>query len=188
MIVNQADEETQLPDVQALVVRAQGGDADAYAALYERFAKKIHSYLRYHLANGGEAAEDLAADVFMRAWRKLGSYQSNGGTFSAWLFRIAHNRLIDHVRAQRKRAGVSLDECGNLADPSAETGIEVALTHEQLAGALAGLTDEQRTVIVHRFLRDRSLADTGRLMDKSEDAVKQLQVRALRSMRRALAA
>jgi RNA polymerase sigma-70 factor (ECF subfamily) len=186
--VIQLIEEAQASDVEALVVRAQQGDAEAYATLYERFDKKIQSYLRYHLTHGGEAAEDLAADVFMRAWTKLSSYQSSGGTFSAWLYRIAHNRLIDYVRAQRKRVGLSLDECGNLADPAAETGMETALTHEQLAGALAGLTAEQRTVIVHRFLRDRSLADTGRLMDKSEDAVKQLQVRALRSMRRVLAA
>jgi RNA polymerase sigma-70 factor (ECF subfamily) len=188
VIVIQPDGEIQTPEVQALVARAQAGDEEAYAALYERFDRKIKSYLRYHLAHGAEAAEDLAADVFMRAWKKLTSYQSSGGTFSAWLYRIAHNRLIDYVRAQRKRVGVSLDECGSLADPSAETGMETALTHEQLAGALAGLTAEQRTVIVHRFLRDRSLADTGRLMAKSEDAVKQLQVRALRSMRRALAA
>jgi len=175
-------------DIQSLVVRAQRGDTQAYTALYDTYATKIHSYLRYHLANRGEVAEVLAADVFMRAWEKIGSYQFTGGTFSAWLFRIAHNRLIDHVRAQRKRMGVSLDECGNLPDPSAETGMEMALTHEQLAGALSRLTEEQRTVIVHRILRDRSLADTGRLMAKSEDAVKQLQVRALRSMRRALAA
>ena len=184
----QPDNETQTADVHALVARAQAGDAEAYAALYERFAHKILSYLRYHLGHGGEAAEDLAADVFMRAWKKITSYQSSGGTFSAWLYRIAHNRLIDHVRAQRKRVGVSLDECGNLPDPSAETGMETALTQEQLAAALAGLTAEQRTVIIHRFMQDRSLADTGRLMAKSEDAVKQLQVRALRSMRRALAA
>src|SRR5687767_6687713 len=96
-------EEAQTLDVQTLVAHAQGGDADAYAALYQAYEKKIHSYLRYHLTHGGEAAEDLAADVFMRAWTKLSSYQSSGGAFSAWLFRIAHNRLIDHVRAQRKR-------------------------------------------------------------------------------------
>ena len=110
----------------------------------------------------------------MRAWEKITTYQSSGGPFSAWLFRIAHNRLIDHIRAQSKRRGVSLDDCPDLFDASAEAGLDSALTQEQLAAALMGLTAEQRTVIVHRFLKDRSLADTSRLMDKSQDAVKQL--------------
>jgi RNA polymerase sigma-70 factor, ECF subfamily len=174
--------------IQELVARAQGGDTDAFATLYDTYAKKIQSYLRYHLNNRAEVAEDLAADVFMKALEKINSYQFNGVPFSAWLYRIAHNHLIDFLRAQPKKQGVSLEECIGVDDPSAEKSLDETLTHQQLSGAFDGLTEEQRQVIVYRFLQDRSIADTAQLMRKNEDAVKQLQVRALRNMRRVLAA
>jgi RNA polymerase sigma-70 factor (ECF subfamily) len=175
-------------EVQALVARAQAGDQDAYATLYNTYSKKIHSYLRYHLNNRVDVAEDLAADVFLKAMEKINSYQFNGVPFSAWLYRIAHNHLIDYLRAQPKKQGVSLEECIGVDDPTAERSLDEALTHQQLSGAFDGLTGDQRQVIVYRFLQDRSIADTARLMEKNEDAIKQLQVRALRNMRKVLAA
>ena len=174
--------------VQELVARAQQGDQDAYATLYNTYSKKIHSYLRYHLNNRADVAEDLAADVFLKAMEKINSYQFNGVPFSAWLYRIAHNHLIDYLRAQPKKQGVTLDECVGVDDPSAEKSLDQTLTQQQLSGAFEGLTEDQRQVIVYRFLQDRSIADTARLMDKNEDAVKQLQVRALRNMRKVLVA
>ncbi|MGH2355482.1 MAG: sigma-70 family RNA polymerase sigma factor [Chloroflexota bacterium] len=183
-----ASEKGTLPQaaIQALVRRAQAGDTAAFAQLYDLYSRKIHSYLRYHLNGRAELAEDLASDVFLKALEKLHSYQFSGVPFSAWLYRIAHNHLIDYLRALPKKQGVSLDECTGVDDPSAERALDQTLNHQQLAGALEGLTDEQRQVIVYRFMQDRSIADTARLMDKNEDAVKQLQVRALRNMRRSL--
>jgi RNA polymerase sigma-70 factor (ECF subfamily) len=175
-------------EIQELVGRAQRGDGDAFAQLYDLYAKKIHSYLRYHLNGKVDLAEDLAADVFVKAMEKIGSYQFSGVPFSAWLYRIAHNHLIDYLRALPKKQGVPLDECNGVDDPSAERALSDTLTQQQLKGALTGLTQEQRQVIVLRFLEDRSIADTARLMSKNEDAIKQLQVRALRNMRRALTA
>ncbi len=175
-------------EVQALVARAQAGDQDAFATLYNTYSKKIHSYLRYHLNNRAEVAEDLAADVFLKAMEKINSYQFNGVPFSAWLYRIAHNHLIDFLRAQPKKQGVSLEECMGVDDPSAEKSLDHTLNTQQLAGAFEGLTGDQRQVIVYRFLQDRSIADTARLMRKNEDAIKQLQVRALRNMRKVLVA
>ena len=175
--------------VQDLVGRAQGGDGDAYAALYARYAPKILRYFRYHLQGHPEQAEDLAADVLLRGWHKLGTYQDSGVPFSAWLYRIAHNRLIDHRRAQHG-VSVPLDqlesEHGALPAPD-ERGFDQSLDRETLRAALASLSGEQRAVIVHRFLEDRSLATTGRYMAKSADSVKQLQVRALHNLRTAFA-
>jgi RNA polymerase sigma-70 factor, ECF subfamily len=175
-------------DVLALVVRAQAGDSRAFARLYDTYATKILSYLRYHLNGRGDVAEDLAADVFLKALEKLHSYQFNGVPFSAWLYRIAHNHLIDYLRAQAKKPGVSLDECSVLDDPSAQRALDQTLTQQHLQGAFHDLTADQRRVIAYRFLQDRSIADTARLMAKNEDAIKQLQVRALRNMRRVLSA
>jgi RNA polymerase sigma-70 factor (ECF subfamily) len=174
--------------VQGLVQAAQQGDGTAFAQLYALYGRKIHSYLRYHLAGRADVAEDLAADVFVKALEKLHTYQFNGVPFSAWLYRIAHNHLIDFLRAQPKLPGVSLEGCSSVDDPAAAQELAGALTQHELAAALGGLTAEQRQVIVYRFLEDRSIADTARRMAKHEDAIKQLQVRALRNLRRALAA
>lgn len=183
-----ADVRLTAAESQTLVERAQAGDTAAFAELYDAYSKKIVTYLRYHLNGRTDAAEDLAADVFVKALEKLHTYQFSGVPFSAWLYRIAHNHLIDYVRAQSKKQGVSLDECFAVDDPSAEQALEHTLTSFQLSGAYESLTEDQRQVITLRFLEDRSIADTARLMHKHEDAVKQLQVRALRNMRKVLAA
>ena len=175
--------------MQALVGRAQAGDGDAYAELYALYAPKLVRYFRYHLRGQPEQAEDLAADALLRGWHKLGTYQDSGVPFAAWLYRIAHNRLIDHRRAQH---GVStpLDQLerdhGALPAPD-ERGFDQSLDRETLRAALASLSGEHRAVIVHRFLEDRSLATTGRYMARSAGSVRELQVRALRNLRTALA-
>src|SRR3569832_1557518 len=118
-------------EIQALVLRAQQGDQGAFAQLYDLYSRKIHSYLRYHLNGRAELAEDLAADVFLKAMEKIHSYQFSGVPFSAWLYRIAHNHLIDYLRALPKKQGVSLDECIAVDDPSAEKALDGTLTHHE---------------------------------------------------------
>ena len=173
--------------VQALVVQAQAGDSAAFAQLYNLYARRIHAYLRLHLNGRIDLADDLAADVFLKALEKLSSYQFSGIPFSAWLYRIAHNHLVDHLRRHAKRRGVSLDACRSVHDPAAAHALDEALAQRQLADALSTLTEDQRQTIVYRFRHDRSIVDTARLRGKQEDAIKQLQVRGLRNLRRALA-
>ncbi len=164
------------------------------AELYLRFQPKITSYFRYHLVGSAHAhraddlAEDLSADVFVRLCEKFGSYRPQDGTpFSAWLYRIAHNHLIDFLR-KRRLPGVSLAVLaeGGYTEPSdtqAERAFEVADQAGELAAAYAQLPDDHRTVLFHRFICDRSLLQTARLTGKSQDSVKQLQVRALRRLK-----
>ena len=89
-------------DVQALVQRAQANDRAAFGELYELYCPKIYSYLAYHLNGRSEAAEDLTEEVFMKALQNLGSFQFREVPFSSWLYRIAHNHLIDHIRSSKK--------------------------------------------------------------------------------------
>jgi RNA polymerase sigma-70 factor (ECF subfamily) len=175
-------------ETNQLVLRAQAGDRDAFAELYNVYAPKILTYFRYHLRGRSELAEDLAADVFVKALDKLGTYHDSGVPFQAWLYRIAHNHLVDHMRASAKRPSVPLDACSESDDPSAAREMEMTLTQQQLARAMEQLTEEQREVIVQRFMHDRSVASTAQRLGKNEDAVKQLQVRAIRALRRAMAA
>jgi RNA polymerase sigma-70 factor, ECF subfamily len=170
-----------------LVARAQRGDAAAFAALYEAYAPAIHRYLRRRLDGPAEAVEDLTGDVFAKAFEKLGTYRERGAPFAAWLYRIAHNRLVDHLRARPRHAAAPLEEGAERAIGD-EAGFGRVLDREELAAALARLGADRRRAVELRFLEDRSVAETAALMQRSEAAVKQLQTRGLATLRRQLGA
>ena len=106
--------------------------------------------------------------------------------FAAWVYRVAHNLLVDHYRARPKQGTVAIEECHGLAERGAEQSLDRALTGGELAGALRKLTEEQRQVVVLRFLQGCSIAEAAAATGKTEDAVKKLQARGLLALRRAL--
>jgi RNA polymerase sigma-70 factor (ECF subfamily) len=172
-----------------LVARAQQGDADAFATLYEAFAPLVFSYLRRRMNGPAEAVEDLTADVFVRVYEKLDRYVDRGLPFSAWLFRMAHNQLIDDARKHARATFTSLDHVTEVTEPADEqAGQEYRqiLDRETLEPALAQLTREQRQVLELRFLQGLSVAEAAAVLERSEDAVKKLQARGLMSLRRIL--
>jgi RNA polymerase sigma-70 factor (ECF subfamily) len=169
-----------------LVALAQGGDAAAFAALYERHAPAVCRFLRARLGGSPETAEDLASAVFLKVWEKLGLYDERGVPFGAWLFRIDRNHLIDYVRQQRARTAESLDLAAHVPDAGSGNAFGQALDRKVLEDALARLSPEQRQAVTLRFLGGFSGVETARAMEKSEDAVKKLQARGLASLRRLL--
>src|SRR5215210_9008148 len=100
---------TMADDVQTLVERAQAGDGGAFGELYEQFAPDISRYLLRHLNGHWESAEDLTEEVFVKVLQRLGSYQFRGMPFSAWLYRIARNHMIDYLRTRPRQSISSLD-------------------------------------------------------------------------------
>jgi RNA polymerase sigma-70 factor (ECF subfamily) len=173
-------------DTQELVSRAQQGDREAFGILYERFAPKLYSYFYHRLDRDAATAEDLAEEAFVKVLTKLHLYQERAQPFSAWLYRVAANLLIDHVRARPKQGTMSIDDCRQLAEPAAERALDDSLTSAELAKLLECLTDEQRQVITLRFLQGCSGAETAAAVGKSEDAVKKLQFRGLQALKKAL--
>lgn len=173
-------------DVQGLVERARAGDRGAFGELYERFVTKIYNYLYYHVNGRAQLAEDLTEEVFVKVLEKLSRYQERGLPFSAWVFRIAHNHLVDHVRSQPKQGLVSIDDCRDLPEHGSERTLDLALTHTELVVAISRLTEDQRRVVVLRFLQGMSTAETARLLSKTEDAVKKLQARGLQVLKKNL--
>src|SRR5688572_8353744 len=83
----------------ALVARAQGGDQQAFADLYEAYRPLVYRFLRRRIDGADEVVEDLTEDVFVKLYEKLDRYVERGLPFTAWLYRIAHNQLVDHLRA-----------------------------------------------------------------------------------------
>ncbi len=168
-----------------LIRRAKEYDEAALKKLYEIYYPKIYSYSFLQLGDV-HAAEDLTSDVMLKMIESLGSYRFKGLPFGAWLFRIARNRLIDLHRRRKRRGEVNLNETltNNFANPHAMA--ERALERGQIQVALKYLTDEQRQVIVLKFIEGFDNRSVGQIMGRSEGAIKSLQHRALASLRRIL--
>ncbi len=167
------------------VRRAQLYDEAAVESLYQTYYPKIYSYAFLQMGDV-QAAEDLASDVMLKMIESINSYRFRGLPFGAWVFRIARNRLIDLHRRRKRRGEVDLSETltSTLANPQALA--ERALDRGQLQVALKHLTDEQRQVIVLKFIEGFDNRSAGRIMGRSEGAIKSLQHRALGSLRRIL--
>ena len=175
-----------------LVARAQRGEADAFAALYEAYAPEVERYLWRRLGRrDDELSEDLTAEVFVRAFERLDRYVDRGLPFAAWLYRLARNLLIDHLRVAARQAADSLDrapEVVAVADRAAARDAGRVLDHLTLGPARARLTPDQRRALELRFLEDLPTADVAAILGKTEDGVKKLQARGLAALRRLLAA
>jgi RNA polymerase sigma-70 factor (ECF subfamily) len=174
-------------DGPGLIVRAQGGDVDAIGALYDQHHESIFRYVWLRVGDR-HLAEDLTGDVFMRMLNALPGYRSVGLPFRAWLYRIAHNLLIDHYRTTGNRSALPLEDIEDRqaddADPPAAA--EHTLLVERLQTALSKLDPPQRDVVALRFVSGLSLRETALALDKTEAAVKSLQHRGLAALRLAL--
>jgi RNA polymerase sigma-70 factor (ECF subfamily) len=169
-----------------LVARAQQGDQLAFATLYETYRPLVYRFLRRRLDGSDETVEDLTEDVFVKLYEKLDRYVERGLPFTAWLYRIAHNQLVDFVRTLPRHTAQSLDVVADVAEHQATAEYRSVLDRETLEPALARLTAEQRQAVELRFLQGMSVAETSAAMGRSEEAVKKLQARALANLRRYL--
>jgi RNA polymerase sigma-70 factor, ECF subfamily len=169
-----------------LVVRAQQGDQQAFAELYEQYSPLVYRFLRRRLDGSNEIVEDLTEDVFVKVFEKLDRYVERGLPFSAWLYRIAHNHLVDYLRALPRTSASSLDQIADVPERETTSDYARVLDQQSLKPALARLTPEQRQAIELRFLQGMSVAETAGAMGRSDEAVKKLQARALVNLRRYL--
>ncbi len=166
-----------------LVQRAQALEESALADLYSTYYPRVYNYAFLQLGDI-QAAEDLASEVMLKVLESVRKYQFKGAPFSAWVFRIARNRLIDLHRRRKRRGEVDLTEPVAAMQISPEVLAERALDRGQLHLALKYLTDEQRQVIVLKFIEGFDNGSIARVLGRSEGAVKSLQHRALNSLRR----
>jgi RNA polymerase sigma-70 factor (ECF subfamily) len=166
------------------ILGAQGGRPEQVTALYEHYHAGIFRYLYYRVGDR-QTAEDLTSEVFLRMIRNLAGYRLQGSSapFQAWLFQIAHNLATDHFRRSSIHPQVTLAENLAAADPEPDAGVEHRLTHEHLRQALARLNEDQRDVVLMRFVVGLPIVEVAQTLRKSEDAVKGLQRRGLSALR-----
>jgi RNA polymerase sigma-70 factor, ECF subfamily len=170
------------PDEIELIQRAKTYDPQALSTLYERYYQGIYRYVYYRVSDSA-LAEDLTGDIFLKMLRGIQSYSIQGVPFSAWLYRIARNRVIDHMRRQPAKTDLTLEEARVETIASGESVIDNALQRDEIMKAVQVLTDEQRQVIILKFIDDLDNATIASVMGKTEGAVKSLQHRALDTLR-----
>ena len=175
--------------VQAIVRRAQSGDAEAFGLLYDRYVELVYRYTYYRVGNP-TLAEDLTSETFTRALRRISTFSWQGRDFGAWLVTIARNLIADHFKSARFRLELpTADLLGTSAErPAAgpEGQVLDSLTNAALLDAVRQLGPEQQECVVLRFLEGLTVAETALAMGKKPGAVKALQYRAVRSLGRLL--
>ncbi len=173
-----------MPTESELVQRAVRGDATAFGELYEQNLTKIYRYIYYKVGDATEA-EDLTEQVFLKAWEAIGRYRQQGVPFVAWLFRLAHNLVIDYRRTHHE--ATPLDETQEDDRPSPEDVAAARLDVQTLQRAIMRLTPEQQQVIILRLVQGLSHSEVAAIMGKNEGAVRGLQHRALAALHELLA-
>ena len=173
------DDETQL------VKQAQAGDETAFIALYQQNHPSVYTYIYYRVGNK-MTAEDLTAEVFVRLVDKIHRFKPGKRPILAWLYTIAGNLVKDHYRRSGRATMLPLNDQIRSNGHSPAHTIQKEQEHQRLVLALEQLTEDQRQVILLKFVERRSNAETGAILDKTEGAVKALQHRALAALRRAL--
>lgn len=171
---------------KALIAAAKAGKSRALGLLYHAYVDKIYRYILFRVESI-ETAQDLTSDVFLKMVEGLPKYEDRAIPFLVWLYRIAHARVIDHYRRSKRMAGrEDLESVQIGIDAELDNPLQDEYTSTQLQAALLTLTEGQREVIVLRFIEGLSLEATSKVVNKSVDAVKAMQYRALQAMGNAL--
>lgn len=168
-------------DEIALVERAIQGDAEAFGDLYERYLNLIYRYVYYRVGDPG-LAEDFTETVFLKVWENISTFQIDRISFKGWLFRVAHNLLVDYYRTRKQLD--YLDEDVDFPDP-AQSPEELVITTETetlVLFAFRNLKQEYQNVLTLRFINDLTHAETSKVLGRSIGAVRVLQHRALRAL------
>jgi len=165
-----------------LLQQVRRGDTDAFASLYQDNVQAVFRYIAYRV-NNAQLAEDLTGDVFIRALKSISTYEDQGKPFLAWLYRIAHARVVDHYRQTNRRPeAATLDEQPIEAPGDMDASLIRRHAAKVLREAIADLTEDQQQVIILRFIEGQRIEMVAEQMGKQANAIKQLQHRALHAL------
>lgn len=170
-------------EIDALVKLAQDGDQDAFAKLYDIFVDPIYRYIFYRVKS--DDAEDLVETVFLKVWEHLKQYNNQkNASFSAWVFRIAHNLIVDYYRASKSGPEELTPQ---IADESRQhnpvQNTQNVLNKEVLKVAIAKLKKQHQDLVIYKFINELDNKEISELLGKSEGALRILQFRALKALK-----
>ena len=166
-----------------LVFQAIERDQSAFAELYDRHVVRVYRHI-YYLVNDAREAEDLTAQTFLKAWEAIDRYKERGAPFVAWLLRIAHNLTISYLRSKRDHSELDEGFVDNKRGGNPEESLEQASDELSVRDAVLRLRDEQRQVIMLRFVEELDYTEVAAMIGKSVPAVRVIQHRALGNLRK----
>jgi len=163
-----------------LISKSADGDRKAFGKIYDIYLNRIYGYIYYHVRDK-MAAEDITQQVFIKVWESLGKYEQRDRKFSSWIYRIAHNHMIDHYRSSQRDNTLKNRIAIEADDPQQE--VEDKFTQEEIMNALSTLTDLQREVIILKFIEGLDNHQIAEILGKTEGSIRITQMRALVALR-----
>ncbi len=168
-------------ELQELVSKAQGGNTEAFGRIYDAFLTPVYRYVVFRFPE--DLAEDLVAEIFVKAWEKLHTYRLMAGVpFAAWLFRIARHAVVDAYRAQRGFEELSEDLPDENRSNDPREVAQRAMTVVMVRGALNKLPRLYREILLMHYVSELSHAEVARSLRVTEGYVRILKFRALKKL------
>ena len=173
-------------NIVLLVERAKRGDTKAFDAIYARYLTPIYRFV-YLRVRGVPDAEDLTQLVFIKAWQAVGTFEERGLPFSSLLYKIAKNAIIDFWKRKKEARLDDQEELlGQLRDErqDVERDLEQKEAGERIIKVVEELSEDQQEIIALKFIQDLSNREIAEITGKSEEAIRALQYRALKELRK----
>jgi len=170
---------------EALVLLVKEGDHDAFSQLYDLFIDQIFRYVFYRVKSTD--AEDLVEIVFLKVWENIDKYKvKKKNSFSAWLYRIAHNLVVDYYRSKKDRDynELSIDIPTQDREHNSIRMAERSLDKENLKNAMKNLKQSYQDIILYKFINELTNTEIAQILDKSEGSLRILQHRALKALKK----
>lgn len=167
--------------IDKLVREAKKGNSKAFGEIYDAYFVSIHKYVFYRVS--AEHVDDVVGTIFIKSWSRLKKYRKTNVSFGAWLFRVAHNTVVDHYRTHKQF--YELEE--RIADDNEKMNpkriMEETLNGERVHRALKNLGDKYQEVVLLKYMNDMSNKDIAKVMRTNESNVRTLQFRALKKLK-----
>lgn len=167
--------------IQRWAIASVAGDRQSFGRLYDYYIREIYRFV-YYKTHHREIAEDVTADIFLKAWNRIASFDSDKGTFRTWLYAIARSTVIDHYRTEKSAS--SIDDAWDLPSDHDMAGVlDTALDISRVEPYLAQLSSEQREIIILRLWEDKSYREIAEILGKSEASCKMAFSRSIKTLR-----
>jgi RNA polymerase sigma-70 factor, ECF subfamily len=171
----------QIPDLSALVTRAQKGDTEAFGGIYDALVRPVYRYIYYRVDS--QIAEDLTEETFLKVWQNLKKYKKGEHPFSSWVFKIAHNLVCDYYRKEQPTSEIDENTPDTESNLSPERKITIRFTQIQLSKAIKKLPENSQQVIILKYINELDNQSIAKTVGKSEGAIRTIQFRALQQLR-----
>lgn len=171
---------------QELVKKAQNGETQAFGLLYDAHIEPIYRFVYLKVSHKADA-EDITQQIFLNAWQNIRRYRHKGFPFSSWLYKIAHNAVIDFYRFHNVRADVDLESAEEIAQENrTDQEADYNLGLEAIKEVVQQLPLDQQSIIIMRFVDDLPTKEIARILEKNEGAIRVTQHRALKQLKQIL--